>query len=148
MIQLIRLFRLYLLGCHICEIFKSCVKIVIQVLICRLLTDSASNKPILLKFKVLILIDSLIMTPKIFSHKGNKLIQNFYNPKKFYPKPDSTETAIKEDLAMDSLSTNVNNLILSIMDSQCIIFSKNRYNVSMKLNQRTPNPLTYRKEKK
>lgn len=148
MIQLIRLFRLYLLGCHICEIFKSCVKIVIQALICRLHTDSVSNKPILLKFKVLISIDSLIMTPKIFSHKGNKLIPNFYNPKKFYPKPDNTETAIKEDLVMDSLSTNVNNLIISIMDSQCIIFSKNRYNVSMKLNQRTPNPLTYRKEKK
>lgn len=88
------------------------------------------------------------MTPKIFLHRENKLTLNFFNLKKFYLKPDNTEAAIKEDLATDWLSTNVNNLILLIMGSQCKIFPKNRYNVSMKLNQRTPNPLTYRKEKK
>ena len=80
--------------------------------------------------------------------KENKLIQNFYNPNNFFRKPDNTEQAIKEDSAMVLLSTNVNNLIPLTMDSQCKLFPMIRYNVSMKLSQRTPNPLTYRKDKK
>lgn len=145
----IRLFRLYLLGCHICEIFKNCVKIAIQTPIYHSHIDSVNNKLMLLKFIVhIILTDCLISTPKIFLLKENKLIQNFYNPNNFFLKPDNTEQAIKEDSAMVLLSTNVNNLIPLTMDSQCKLFSMIRYNVSMKLSQRTPNPLTYRKDKK
>jgi hypothetical protein len=49
---------------------------------------------------------------------------------------------------MDLLSIKENSLILLIMDYRCTIFIYDSYNVSMKLNQRTPNPLTYRREKK
>ena len=115
--------RLYLLGCHICEIFKNCVKIVTQALICHSRIDSVNIKPIPLKSTLPISTNSLIYNPKIHLDKPNKHTPNFYNQKNSSLNQDNKEAAIKEGLAMGLLSTNENNLTLSIMDSPCNLVS-------------------------
>lgn len=144
----IRLSILYLLGCRIWGIFKNYGKVEIQSQSCPLPIDPVSRHLTLLNISVVALRNWLSWNREIFLGRGNKHIQNSYNPKSYYQKPANKRLPIREVSATAWHSTNASNPTPSITACPCMILLTLSYNISMKLNARTPNPLTYRKDKK